>query len=65
MTENRGGTRTGAGRKPKGKQAGKKVSVYLTADLIDALSDYYPDVTTPGAVRQVITDKLGADYEDT
>jgi hypothetical protein len=65
MTENRGGTRTGAGRKPKGKQAGKKVSVYLTADLIDALREDYPALTTPGAVRQVITDKLGDDYENT
>jgi len=59
MTENRGGYRPGAGRKPKGKQAGKKVSVYLTADLIDALRDQYPELTTPAAARRVITDKLG------
>lgn len=65
MTENRGGYRPGAGRKPKGERAGKKVSVYLTADLIDALREDYPALTTPSAVRQVITDKLGNDYEDT
>jgi hypothetical protein len=59
MIENRGGTRTGAGRKPKGERAGKKVSVYLTADLIDALREHYPALSTPGAVRQVITEKLG------
>jgi len=58
MTENRGGYRHGAGRKPKGKQAGKKVSVYLTADLIDALCEHYPALTTPSAVRQVITDNI-------
>jgi len=58
MTENRGGYRHGAGRKPKGERAGKKVSVYLTADLIDALRDQYPELTTPSAVRQVITDNI-------
>jgi hypothetical protein len=63
MTENRGGYRPGAGRKPKGEQAGKKVSVYLTADLIDALRDHCPDMTTPSAVRQVLTDKLGANND--
>jgi hypothetical protein len=63
MIENRGGTRTGAGRKPKGERAGKKVSVYLTADLIDAMRDHYPDLSTPSAVRQVLTDKLGANND--
>jgi len=58
MTENRGGYRPGAGRKPKGKQAGKKVSVYLTADLIDALRDQYPELTTPAAARRVIAANL-------
>ena len=58
MTENRGGYRPGAGRKPKGERAGKKVSVYLTADLIDALRDQYPELTTPSAVRHVITNNI-------